>query len=105
MPGVDELELVESTAALRPGSPDNAPLIGATSLPQLYVGCGHYRNGILLAPVTADLLCAAITGSETEADRELLGAVSPARFAPADMDRAGRNDGFASMRPPVGMQR
>jgi glycine oxidase len=81
IPGIDELELVECSAALRPGSPDNAPLIGATSLPGLYAGCGHYRNGILLAPITADLLCAAITGSETDDDRELLHAVAPSRFA------------------------
>jgi glycine oxidase len=81
MPAIDELELVESLAALRPGSPDNAPMIGATAVTGLHVACGHYRNGILLAPITADLLCAAITGTATDRDRELLAAVAPTRFA------------------------
>jgi glycine oxidase len=80
MPAVDELELVESLAALRPGTPDNAPMIGATAVGGLHVACGHYRNGILLAPITADLLTAAITGSATDRDHELLAAVAPTRF-------------------------
>ncbi len=52
VPGVSELELVEATARLRPGSPDNAPIVGATSLPGLLVATGHHRNGVLLAGVT-----------------------------------------------------
>jgi glycine oxidase len=80
VPAVDELELVESLAALRPGAPDNAPLIGATSVDRLFVASGHHRNGILLAPITADLVAAAVTGTVTPADRELLDVVSPQRF-------------------------
>lgn len=53
VPGVDELELVECNAGLRPGSPDNAPWVGPTSVPGLAVATGHYRNGILLTPLTA----------------------------------------------------
>jgi len=64
----------------RPGSPDNAPLIGATSVDRLFVASGHYRNGILLAPITADLVAAAVTGTVAPADRELLDVVSPQRF-------------------------
>lgn len=55
-PVIDELELVETTAGLRPGSPDNAPLLGPTALTGLALATGHYRNGILLAPITADVL-------------------------------------------------
>ncbi|GLZ03515.1 glycine oxidase ThiO [Actinomadura sp. NBRC 104412] len=56
VPGITELEFAEVSAGLRPGSPDNAPLMGPTALPGLVVGTGHYRNGILLTPVSADIL-------------------------------------------------
>jgi glycine oxidase len=79
MPAIDELELVESIAALRPGSPDNAPIIGPTSLDGLLVATGHHRNGILLAPITADLVAGLVTGAATDA--ALLDVVSPQRFA------------------------
>jgi glycine oxidase len=51
-----EADFVEAVAGLRPGSPDNAPLIGSSGLGNLLVAGGHYRNGILLAPVTASLV-------------------------------------------------
>lgn len=54
VPALAELELVEATARLRPGTPDNAPLIGPSVLPGLVFATGHHRNGVLLAPVTAD---------------------------------------------------
>jgi glycine oxidase len=54
IPGVTELPLTETRAALRPGTPDNAPLLGPTAVAGLLMATGHYRNGILLAPVTAD---------------------------------------------------
>ena len=53
VPGIAELELVEARAGLRPASPDNAPVVGATSVPGLVLATGHFRNGILLAPYTA----------------------------------------------------
>jgi len=56
LPGVSELILEETGAGLRPGSPDNLPIIGASSLEGLVWATGHYRNGILLAPLTADLV-------------------------------------------------
>ena len=46
---------------LRPGSPDNAPMIGASALTGLVVATGHYRNGILLAPITADAVADLLT--------------------------------------------
>jgi glycine oxidase len=53
VPGIDELELLEVGAGLRPATPDNTPVIGWTDLPGVAVATGHYRNGILLAPFTA----------------------------------------------------
>jgi len=60
VPAVAELELVEVVASLRPGTPDDRPLIG--EFEGLLVAGGHYRNGILLAPVTADAIAALLTG-------------------------------------------
>ena len=54
VPGIAELPLTEVHAGLRPGTPDNAPIIGPTDLPGLIAATGHYRNGVLLTPVTAD---------------------------------------------------
>ncbi|NYD42473.1 glycine oxidase ThiO [Nocardioides panaciterrulae] len=54
--GVTELEWVEAIARWRPGTPDNAPVIGPTSVPGLVVATGHYRNGVLLTPVTGDVV-------------------------------------------------
>jgi glycine oxidase len=53
VPGVDELELLEASAGLRPATPDNIPRIGWTGLEGVVVATGHYRNGMLLAPLTA----------------------------------------------------
>ena len=72
LPDVAEMELVESMAGLRPGTPDNLPLIGPGALEGLVLACGHYRNGILLAPLTG----AAI--AELLDDGELPDAVAPA---------------------------
>jgi glycine oxidase len=54
VPGLLDLELAETVAGLRPGSPDNEPVIGHTPVEGLVVATGHHRNGILLTPVTAD---------------------------------------------------
>lgn len=56
LPGITELELAETRAGLRPCSPDNAPLLGPTTLPGLQLATGHHRNGVLLTPVTGDAL-------------------------------------------------
>lgn len=55
-PGLEDAPVAESWAGVRPGTPDQAPFIGETVTPGLFVAAGHYRNGILLAPVTARLL-------------------------------------------------
>jgi glycine oxidase len=76
VPGVLELEVEELIAGLRPGTPDNAPIVGAhPAAPELVWATGHYRNGALLTPVTADLVVAALCGEATDA------AFSPRRFA------------------------
>jgi glycine oxidase len=56
VPGITELELVEAAAGLRPGTPDNAPVLGPSQLPGLVLATGHFRSGVLLAPVTADII-------------------------------------------------
>ncbi len=49
---------------LRPGSPDNAPIVGASNTPGLILATGHYRNGFLLAPATADAVVGVLRGGE-----------------------------------------
>ncbi|MBA9006628.1 glycine oxidase ThiO [Thermomonospora cellulosilytica] len=56
LPGITELEFAEVSAGLRPGSPDNAPVLGPSALPGLFLATGHFRNGVLLTPVTADVM-------------------------------------------------
>ncbi|MEU3345747.1 glycine oxidase ThiO [Streptomyces sp. NPDC006700] len=61
VPGITELPLTETRAGLRPGSPDNAPLLGPTGLAGLLLATGHYRNGVLLTPVTGDAMAHVLT--------------------------------------------
>jgi glycine oxidase len=68
----------ESWAGLRPGTPDHLPILGATATPGYYVAAGHYRDGILLAPITAHLMDQVTRGLPPDFD---LGCFSPARFA------------------------
>jgi len=80
VPGVTELALIEARAGLRPGSPDNAPLVGATTVDGLLLATGHYRNGILLSPLTADTVAALAAGHEPPAE---MAPFRPTRFATA----------------------
>jgi glycine oxidase len=79
IPGVSELEIEELCVGLRPGTPDNLPLIGNGSLDGLIWATGHFRNGILLAPLTAELVLDVLRGERR--DPALLAACDPARFA------------------------
>ena len=54
LPSLNEMTFVEASAGLRPGTPDNVPLVGRSRLSGLLMATGHYRNGILLAPITAE---------------------------------------------------
>lgn len=76
LPDVAEMELVESMAGLRPGTPDNLPLIGPGALDGLVLACGHYRNGILLAPLTGEAVADLLQGKDMT---ETLSAAHPAR--------------------------
>ena len=76
VPSVVELEFVGVTAGLRPATPDNAPLIGRLS-DNVIVATGHYRNGILLAPVTAASVLELADGKEPA----IVAAFDPHRFA------------------------
>ncbi len=68
VPGITELALAEAVAGLRPGTPDNAPVIGPSALPGLVLATGHFRAGVLLAPVTADLVAGLLaTGAMDQA--------------------------------------
>jgi glycine oxidase len=64
VPGITELPLTETRAGLRPGSPDNAPLLGPTGLEGLLLATGHYRNGVLLTPVTGDAMAHVLATGE-----------------------------------------
>ena len=77
VPGASELVIDELSAGIRPGTPDNAPVIGAGAIPGLYWATGHYRHGILLAPVTAELIAAAVLEGEVPS---LGQPFSPGRF-------------------------
>ena len=87
VPGVDELELTETIAGLRPTTPDNAPVIGHGSLEGLLLATGHHRNGVLLTAITADAVTALATGAEPD---PVLSVASPDR--PALKTREGRHD-------------
>ncbi|MDX3093655.1 glycine oxidase ThiO [Streptomyces sp. ME19-03-3] len=64
LPGITELPLTEIQAGLRPGTPDNGPLLGPGALDGLVLATGHHRNGVLLTPLTGDVLADVLTGSE-----------------------------------------
>jgi len=81
VPGITELELVEAVAGLRPGTPDNAPVLGPSQLPGLVLATGHFRSGVLLAPVTAGIVTDYLeSGRLPDAALPFL----PERFARAD---------------------
>ncbi|WP_370412038.1 glycine oxidase ThiO [Streptomyces fradiae] len=85
VPGITELPLTETRAGLRPGSPDNAPLLGPSALPGLQLATGHYRNGVLLTPVTGDVMAEALT---TGALPDEARAFTARRFSPVHLEHA-----------------
>jgi glycine oxidase len=84
-PEVGELELVSARAGLRPGTPDNLPLVGEAD--GVVWATGHYRNGVLLGPITADGVASLLAGVEPPAE---LAACSPRRFASEVAEGAAR---------------
>jgi glycine oxidase len=82
LPDVGELEWLGVRAAARPGTPDNVPAVGRGELDGLVWATGHYRNGVLLAPLTGDLVADLLAGGA-----EPPAALAPARFAAAEAGR------------------
>ncbi|AGS69035.1 glycine oxidase ThiO [Streptomyces collinus] len=80
VPGITELPLTETRAGLRPGSPDNAPLLGPSGLDGLLLATGHYRNGVLLTPVTGDVMAQVLAGGELPPEAR---PFTPRRFGAA----------------------
>ncbi len=85
VPELANAEILESWCGLRPGSPDQLPILGPADIDGLVLATGHYRNGILLAPVTAKSTAEWITDGRTSMDLEMF---SPLRFTRADTDRS-----------------
>jgi glycine oxidase len=84
VPELEKAEIIETWCGLRPGSPDQLPILGPVDVEGLVFATGHYRNGILLAPVTAKLIGEWIADHRTTMDWE---AFSPLRFQRANADR------------------
>jgi glycine oxidase len=78
VPALESAEIIETWCGLRPDTPDHLPILGPTDLDGLTIATGHFRNGILLAPVTAKLIAEWITYRRTSFDWEIF---SPLRFA------------------------
>jgi glycine oxidase len=77
VPRLAEARILEAWAGLRPGTPDGLPILGATPTPGYFVATGHFRDGILLAPVTARVVGLVVAGKKSEFD---LSAFAAARF-------------------------
>jgi glycine oxidase len=85
VPELEKAEIIETWCGLRPGSPDQLPILGPVDIDGLIFATGHYRNGILLAPITAKLVSEWITESRTSLDWD---SFSPLRFTRANADRS-----------------
>ena len=78
LPSVTELVIDELSAGLRPATPDNAPAIGSGAISGLHWATGHFRHGILLTPITAQIVAAGLAGDDPG---ELAAEFAPTRFA------------------------
>lgn len=79
-PELGEAKLHESWTGLRPGTPDDLPILGATDIPGYHIATGHFRDGILLAPITGRVMAQLIGGEQPAID---LSPFSPNRFPPS----------------------
>jgi glycine oxidase len=77
IPALEKTRILEAWAGLRPGTPDGLPILGDTATPGYFVATGHFRDGILLAPITAQLMAQLIIGKNLDYD---ISAFSLARF-------------------------
>jgi len=83
-PGISRADIVEHWAGLRPGTPDDLPILGATTISGLFTATGQFRNGILFTPAIAELMCAVLLGRA-----EVPSAFDARRFC----NQGSRNDG------------
>ena len=79
-PSLEHARQIEAWSGVRPGTQDHAPLIGATEIDGVYLACGHYRNGILLAPITAEWIASELIDGRRD---PLAEAFSPSRLVAA----------------------
>jgi glycine oxidase len=84
VPGLEKARVVETWAGLRPDSPDHLPIIGPTDTEGLLIATGHFRSGVLLAPITALMIREWVTTRSVTVD---WGRVSPLRFLEAKRSR------------------
>ncbi len=84
-PDLAEAEILETWSGLRPGTPDDLPILGFAGTENLILATGHYRNGILLAPITAKLVRDWLIHGRTSFDTQ---AFSPSRFRSAKRELA-----------------
>ncbi len=94
VPALDEYSVVETTSGLRPGSPDNGPIVGLTEVAGLVMATGHYRNGMLLAPLTANEVVGLLAAGPGSSDP------SPSPF---EVFRPGRFSPVATGSPGTGV--
>ena len=77
LPELSRAPVIESWAGLRPGTPDDLPILGPTGTPGVFLASGHFRNGILLAPATAKIMADVVTGKTPSLD---ISAFATSRF-------------------------
>jgi glycine oxidase len=77
LPELASAPITQSWAGLRPGTPDGLPILGATETPAMFIASGHFRNGILLAPITAKIMANLVEGRPSPLD---IAAFAPSRF-------------------------
>lgn len=80
VPSLADACITSTWSGVRPGTPDFAPFLGRTRQPNMFVAAGHYRNGILLTPITAQIIADQMLGA---APGDLAGAFVPSRALPA----------------------
>ena len=78
VPEIAKAKIHETWAGLRPGTPDDLPILGESNMPGYFIATGHFRNGILLAPITAGIMARLLRGEATDYPLE---AFSPSRFS------------------------
>jgi glycine oxidase len=79
LPELESAPIIESWAGLRPGTPDDLPILGSIDMPNVFAATGHFRNGILLAPITARIMADVVTGKKPSLD---ISSFAASRFAP-----------------------